>query len=107
MGLPVRAATEITAKRLPFLTPIWRMSEIWATRDGARETKAPVEKPYSAANMMMGTLLRDGNQRARTMMAEKKLITIMVLKRPTRSATRPGKMRPNILKTLISNAIKA
>jgi hypothetical protein len=97
IGEPVKAATEITAKRLPFLTPISRMSEIWAMRDGARETKAPEEKPKRAAKMMIGTLPLEGSQRASTMTALKVLTTIMVLKRPKRSATMPGRMRPNML----------
>jgi hypothetical protein len=45
IGEPVKAAIEIAAKRLPLRMPISRMSEIWATREGARETKAPEEKP--------------------------------------------------------------
>jgi hypothetical protein len=73
------------------------MSEIWATREGARETKAPDEKPKSAAKMMMGTVPREGSQRARTMTAEKVLTMIMVLKRPKRSAMMPGRIRPKIL----------
>lgn len=45
IGEPVKAAIEITAKRLPFRMPISRISDIWATSEGARETKAPDEKP--------------------------------------------------------------
>ena len=97
IGEPVKAAIEIVAKRLPFLTPISRMSEIWAMRDGARETKAPEEKPKRAAKMMMGTLPWEGSQRASTMTALKVLTMIMVLKRPKWSAMMPGRIRPNML----------
>lgn len=97
IGEPVKAAIEIAAKRLPFLRPISRISEIWVIRDGARETKAPEEKPKRAAKMMMGTFPREGSHRASTMTALKVLTMIMVLKRPKRSAMMPGIIRPNML----------
>jgi hypothetical protein len=48
----------------------------------------------------MGTVPWAGSQRARTMTAVKVLTTIMVLKRPTRSATMPGRIRPKILESV-------
>lgn len=51
--------------------------------------------------MMMGTLPREGSQRAKTMTALKASTMIMVLKRPKRSAMMPGRIRPNILINLL------
>ncbi|KAL2000157.1 hypothetical protein VTN02DRAFT_3470 [Thermoascus thermophilus] len=71
IGLPVRAAKEMMAKKVPLRTPIWRTSEICATRAGPRETKAPEPKPYRAEKTMMGALEREGSQSARTRMDER------------------------------------
>jgi len=38
----------------------------------------------------------DGSHKARTMIAEKPEVRIITLKRPMRSATIPGRIRPNI-----------
>jgi len=93
IGFPTSDATEIMAKRVPERTPIWRTSEIWAMRDGVRETKlwpghqqlrdrtrefggrlmtyAPLPKPYKAAKTMMGALVVDGIHMASTRMLVK------------------------------------
>lgn len=82
IGLPVNPAKETIRNRVPVLTPISRTSEIWATRDGAKETKAPDVNPYSAPKMTMGMVPRDGSQSARTRMPEAMVVTIIKLKRP-------------------------
>jgi hypothetical protein len=61
------------------------------------DTNAPEENPYKTQNTMMGALLADGSHRARTIMAEKAVVMIMTLKRPNRSASMPGRIRPKIL----------
>ena len=43
-------------KFVPILTPIWRISEIWATNDGTIDTKVPEENPNMAANAIVGAL---------------------------------------------------
>ena len=43
-------------KFVPFLTPIWRISEICATNDGTIDTKVPEENPNMAAKIIVGTL---------------------------------------------------
>lgn len=101
IGLPVKPATETKRNNVPFRTPISLIGEICATSAGTRETKAPDEKPYRAANTMMGALAADGSQRASTMMAEKLVVTIITLKRPNRSAIIPGRTRPKILGVLV------
>lgn len=59
------------------------MSEIWAINDGTIETKVPDENPKTAAKTMIGTLPCAGIQRARTTMAEKKVVIVMMLNRPS------------------------
>ena len=63
---------------------------------GASDTNAPLEKPYNAAKSMNATLPRAGNHNARTKIVDKKAITIIVLKRPIRSAIAPGIVRPKM-----------
>ena len=46
---------------------------------------------------MIGAFDFEGNHRARTTMAEKRVVMIITLKRPKRSAKIPGRIRPNIL----------
>ena len=79
MGVPVKAANEITAKKVPLRTPTWRRSEICAIRAGASETNAPEPKPYKALNKIAGTLPLDGSQRARTRMDEKNVVITIIL----------------------------
>jgi hypothetical protein len=71
MGLLINDATEMMANKVPVRMPICLTSEIWAIRDGARETKAPLPKPYKAAKTMMGALVVEGSHMARTRMAVK------------------------------------
>ncbi len=97
MGLPVRAPRATNRKNVPLLVPISRIGEIWAIREGPRETKAPELKPYRMQKMMMGALAADGSHRAKTIMDENAVVMIMTLKRPTLSATIPGKILPKIL----------
>lgn len=52
--------------------------------------------PYRTAKMMMGALERAGIQRQRTRRAEAYEVTIIVLKRPSRSAIQPGIVRPKM-----------
>lgn len=52
--------------------------------------------PYRTAKMMMGALERAGIQRQRTRRAEAYEVTIIVLKRPSRSAIHPGIVRPKM-----------
>ncbi len=51
---------------------------------------------------MIGMFPDDGSHSPRTMMAEKAVVTIMTLNRPTRSAMMPGRMRPKILFMLVA-----
>ena len=53
---------------------------------------------------MMGAFDFEGSQRANTMIAENPVVMIMTLKRPTRSAMIPGKIRPKILCNDICNS---
>lgn len=71
--------------------------------EGPRETKAPELKPYRTQKTMMGALEADGSQRARTMMEEKRVVMIMTLNLPMRSAIIPGTTRPNILDSVRFN----
>lgn len=50
----------------------------------------------SKERVLLGALLALGSQRARTTMAEKPVVRIMMLKRPKRSARMPGNMRPKM-----------
>lgn len=52
--------------------------------------------PYRTAKMMMGAFERAGIQRQRTRRAEAYEVTIIVLKRPSRSAIQPGIVRPKM-----------
>lgn len=52
--------------------------------------------------MMIGMLPDDGNHSPSTTIAEKAVVTIMTLNRPTRSAMMPGRIRPNILVLLVA-----
>lgn len=52
IGVPTNAETLMAANMEPVRTPISRMSLIWATSAGARETKAPLENPKKAENNM-------------------------------------------------------
>ena len=85
---------EITAKKLPVRTPICRTSDICAITDGARETNAPLPKPKSAANTMIGALDVAGSQSARMIMPVKPHMMIIILNRPILSARKPGTVRP-------------
>lgn len=71
IGVPVKAANEMIEKKVPLRTPTSRRSEIWAISAGARETKAPEPKPYSALKTIAGALLRDGSHRASTRMPDR------------------------------------
>ena len=65
IGCEMRAAIETTAKKLPVRTPICRTSEICAIRDGAKDTNAPLPKPKSVANTIIGALALAGSHSAR------------------------------------------
>lgn len=65
--------------------------------DGPIDTNAPEENPYRTQNMMIGMLPEDGSQSASTTIAEKAVVMIITLNRPTRSAMIPGRIRPKIL----------
>jgi hypothetical protein len=71
--------------------------------DGPIDTKAPEEKPYNTQNTMIGALDLDGNHNPNTIIAENAVVIIMVLNRPKRSAKMPGRIRPNILRTVSKN----
>lgn len=97
IGLPVKPPIDTNRKNVPFRTPISRIGEICAIKEGPSETKAPDENPYKIENTMMGALDFEGSHSASTMMEEKAVVMIMTLNRPIRSATMPGRIRPNIL----------
>ena len=69
---------------------------------GHREMNAPDEKPNIIMNTRTPAAFFTGDQIARQMMAERKAMTIMTLKRPNLSAAIPGMMRPKMLKKLVS-----
>ena len=47
-------------------------------------------------NTKIGAFPLEGSQRAKTIMAEKAVVVIITLKRPSLSAIMPGRIRPNI-----------
>lgn len=49
MGLPASAPKLCTAKDVPVLTPMWRISEIWAMSVGPMPMKPPELKPKRIA----------------------------------------------------------
>lgn len=98
MGFPISAAILTIKKLVPFLIPIWRISEIWAITAATKETNAPDVKPIRPAKTMKAALEVAVSQRAKTMMQDRRLTTIMVLKRPILSATWPAPIRPTALK---------
>ena len=59
------------ANSVPFLTPIFLMSLIWATRAGNKDTIEPEPNPYSTAKTMTGAFDLLGSHSANTMTAEK------------------------------------
>lgn len=57
----------------------------------------PVKNPKSTAKTTVAVLLDwDGSHRARISTAHVKVVTIMILNRPNRSAKYPGTIRPRI-----------
>src|SRR3569833_2558900 len=67
-------------------------------RVGARPMKPPELKPKRTAKAMMAPVVLPGIHSASEMTAERPVMKIMTLKRPMRSPTMPGRIRPRTLR---------
>src|SRR3569833_582098 len=67
-------------------------------RVGARPMKPPEQKPKRTAKAMMTPVVLPGIHSASEMTAERPVMKIMTLKRPMRSPTMPGRIRPRTLR---------
>ncbi len=97
IGFPVRAAMLIVPKVVPIRKPISCTLESCWMRAGVKETKVPEVKPKRAEKIMVRAGVLAGIQRASTNIEDRAVVTIMVLKRPKRSPSQPGIMRPKTL----------
>jgi hypothetical protein len=96
-GLPKSTAIEMNADWIPFLVPIWLLTDIWPTNAGASEVNALANNPYKPEKTNRWTLLTDNSQRVRTSIPDEAVVKITTLSRPTWSAIYPWSMRPKKL----------
>lgn len=97
IGLPVRTPNDEMAYKSPTRVPIFRMSEIWATKAGMMDKTQPEVNPYKAAKTMRGALAVVGNQIASVKSPERNVKMIMTLNTPYTSPKWRGMIRPKIL----------
>ena len=96
-GDPVNAAIDAIANTVPVRTPISWIGEIPAQRAGVSPMPAPEPIPKRAANRIMSTLPVAGSHRPRMRTVVNVAMMIIILKRPTLSASALGTVRPKML----------
>jgi hypothetical protein len=82
IGLLINTAIDTIVKIVPVRTPIWRASEICATKAGVILTIDPEVNPNRAAKTTIVALLLDGIYIPRTRIVVTIPIAIKMLKRP-------------------------
>ena len=96
IGLPTRVATATNENIAPVLTPICLTSEMLATSVGGKATTAPDVKPKRTAKVVMAPVPHPGSHRHQMRSVVQVQTTTKTVKRPTLSARKVGKIRPQM-----------